>query len=211
MQRITHRRLAAVAVVGALALAGCGSEEPAELDPADQSQSSQEDSSTKTDKAQDDQDTSDSSDSSGTPIGASWPDPDDVIAEDTFTVPGTDRQKVRIGIQSIAVHGDVMELRLLFTPEENVDSLRVMDVMKNSFSTVDIRLIDRENLKEYTVLESDGTGGDYKTSDQATAQLGETIGYQAFYAAPQDDIEKVDVILDEDLPPFEDVPLTFEE
>jgi hypothetical protein len=38
-----------------------------------------------------------------------------------------------------------------------------------------------------------------------------SVGYQAFFAAPEDEISTIDVRLAESWPVFEDVPLTFED
>ncbi len=67
-------------------------------------------------------------------------------------------------------------------------------------------LIDRQHLKECTVLRDRGRR--YETDSQlARARTGESVGYQRFFAAPEDDI---DVKVHDDLPVFEDVPLSFE-
>jgi len=179
----------ALGITGLLFLAGCGSEQEAVSDQDDSSQ------------AQD----------SGDPVEATWPDDDDLVAEDVFPTLDSEDEKVRVGIESIVVADDTMELRMLFSPEENVDELRFVDITRNMYSTVDVNLIDRENLKSYSVLEEIDGGGLYQSPSDTTARTGETVGFQIFYPAPEDDIDSIDVDLGSSLPIFEDVPLTFED
>lgn len=58
-------------------------------------------------------------------------------------------------------------------------------------------MIDRQHLKEYTVIREDRIGGRrYETDPVAAAALpGESVGFQRFFAAPEDDIDVVDVKL----------------
>lgn len=199
-----RHRATALAVVGTILLAGCGGTDPAEFD----------DSSTPSDQAPaepepDSEDAETAETPSGETIDASWPDPDNVIAEDVFPVPGSERDKIRIGIEAIVVTDETMELRLMLTPEEGGDGVRVWDVLREQ-TNVDVRLIDRENLKEYTVLTSTKGGVRYAPSDGTRLTAGHTLGYPIFYAPPEDDIDTVDVQLSSNLPIFEDVPLTYE-
>src|SRR5699024_4727872 len=90
-------------------------------------------------------DTEDAQQATGEVIGATWPDPSDVIAEDVFPTLDSTREKVRIGVQGIYVTDETMELRLVVTPEENVEQVRLVDITRNMFSQVSIALIDREN------------------------------------------------------------------
>ncbi|QGH68185.1 hypothetical protein [Pseudactinotalea sp. HY158] len=208
MKTPIRRPLVAIALAGVLTLAGCSGQD-AEFDRADQSSPAAGDSGRSATGGSEDPDGEPVA--SGDPINATWPDPDDVIAEDVFPTLKSEKQKVRIGIQSIVVSGETMELRLVFTPEENVEEVRLNEITKNMWHEVPIALIDRENLKRYTVLTEVDGGGLYQTDSDVKARLGESVGFQAFYPAPVDDIDHVDVELGENLPLFEDVPLTFED
>lgn len=181
--------IAPLGVAGLLFLAGCGSEQEAMSDQEDSSQEL----------------------NSGDPVKATWPDDEDLVAEDVFPTLDSEDEKVRVGIESIVVTDDTMELRMLFSPEENVDELRFVDITRNMYSTVDVNLIDRENLKIYSVLEEIDGGGLYQSPSDTKARTGETVGFQIFYPAPEDGIDTVDVDLGTSLPIFEDVPLTFED
>ena len=146
----------------------------------------------------------------GEPIGATWPDGENLVAEDVFPTLKSEDQKVRVGIEGIFVTDKTMELRMVFTPEENLDEIRANVITKNQYQEVDIDLIDRENLKKYSVIEEIDGAKRYQTPSDVTARMGETVGYQVFYPAPVDDIDHVDIDLGKGLPIFEDVPLTFE-
>src|SRR5699024_11492145 len=60
----------------------------------------------------------------GEPIGATWPDEENLVAEDVFPTLKSEDQTVRVGIEGIFVPDKTMELRMVFTPEENLDEVR---------------------------------------------------------------------------------------
>lgn len=203
------RRLIAIGFAGALLLAGCGQDQPAEFDdpsPADSTESAEPDATVEAEQEEpaDDADPA----PSGQAGGARWPDPENVVAEDIFPVPGSERDKIRVGIEGIIVTEETMELRLVLTPEEGGDKVRVWDVLHDQ-ANVDVRLIDRENLKEYSVLRASRGSAAYMPSSQARLTAGQSLGYPIFYAPPEDDIDAVDVQLSSNLPIFENVPLTY--
>ncbi|MFE7405357.1 hypothetical protein [Isoptericola sp. NPDC057559] len=223
--RISPLRLAPLAVVSLLALAACSPGDAAGFDDA--GATAQVTDGATTSPAADGEDDADpaSNDSttgsgegsgegsgggSGRP-GVDFPDPDDVIADATFTVPGTEDKKVRIGVESVVVSGRTTELRLVMTPEFD-DGGQPASFYDATGEAPALTLIDRENLKEYSVLEADGGGRWYRSDPVFTTALpGQSVGYQAFFAAPEDDITAVDVKLADSMPVFEDVPLTFED
>ncbi|PZR53527.1 hypothetical protein DNL40_08505 [Xylanimonas oleitrophica] len=142
-------------------------------------------------------------------ITVEGPDPDDVIADGTFTVPGSRDDQVRVGIQRLAVEGDVMNLRLVLTPLYDNDGSAV-SVFQMFDQTIGIVLIDRENLKEYRAVH--WTAGTWSTDAvHAKAFEGESVGYQTWFAAPVDDIDTIDVQLHASWPVFEDVPIVRED
>lgn len=211
LPRRLPRHLAPIALVGLLTLSACSAEEPATFDDAEATTASADaEVSAPADEPDAATDGEDSSDSTGD-AGVDFPDPEDTVADATFTVPGTESDKVRFGIESIVVSGRTMELRLVMTPEFD-DGGRAASVYDALDRDTQITLIDRENLKEYRVLEADGGGRWYESDVVKTKALpGQSVGYQAFYAAPEDDITTVDVKLASSWPVFEDVPLTFED
>jgi hypothetical protein len=204
------RLLAPIAVVSLLALSACSTGSPgAEFDDAGASSPSAtgnpaEDGATSGDGAG-------AGDQPAGTAGVDFPDPEAVVADATFTVPGTESDEVRFGIESIVVSGRTMELRLVMTPEfdDGGGAASVYDALGEN---VNITLIDRENLKEYRVLEADGGGRWFRTDPVYTEALpGQSVGYQVFFAAPEDEISTIDVRLTESWPVFEDVPLTVED
>ncbi|MFE6968684.1 hypothetical protein [Isoptericola sp. NPDC057653] len=218
--RISPLRLAPLAVVSLLALAACSPGDAAGFDDAgataqvtDATTSPAADGEDDADPASNDSTTGSGEGSgggSGRP-GVDFPDPDDVIADATFTVPGTEDKKVRIGVESVVVSGRTTELRLVMTPEFD-DGGQPASFYDATGEAPALTLIDRENLKEYSVLEADGGGRWYRSDPVFTTALpGRSVGYQAFFAAPEDDITAVDVKLADSMPVFEDVPLTFED
>lgn len=196
------RRLAPIAVVSLLALSACTSGSPdAEFDDA----ASTAEATTETDTED-----AGGDESTGT-IGVDFPDPEEVVADATFTVPGTESDKVRFGVESIVVAGSTMELRLVMTPEfdDGGSAASVYDALGENTR---ISLIDRENLKEYGVLRDDSGGKTFQNNLVYTEALpGQSVAFQAFFAAPEDEISTIDVRLTDSWPVFEDVPLTFED
>lgn len=193
----------------ALTMSACGSEETAEFDGDDQQT---EQAAGGEDAAGDETapeaasaaGEADETGESGVP-GVEFPDPDDAIAEEVFTAPGTEGTQVRVGIEEIIVTERTMELRLLLTPEGS-DEMAARHILGDSRGAM---LIDRENLKEYRPIHY--SGQQYGTDAGAQVQPGQTVGFQRFYAPPEDDITEIDVVLDPSWPPFEDVPLTVED
>lgn len=186
-------------LVGLISLTGCSSD----------ANSTNETNDTQNDQSatQDDEKASSQSD----PVEATWPDDEDLVAEDVFPTLRSADQTVRVGIEDIIVTDDTMELRMVYTPEENLEDVRFVDVTTNMYSSPEVALIDRENLKKYSVLEEIDGPKRYQSSDSSEARAGETVGFQVFYPAPEDDIDVIDVDLGSSLPIFEDVPLTFED
>lgn len=207
-----RHRIVALSVASTLILAGCGGG-AAELDdpsePEGQFEERVPQEGSEEPEAAEESETPEASDGSGDPIRATWPDPDNAVADDVFTIPESEREKVRIGIEAIVVTDQTMELRLMLTPDEGGEGLRVWDVLREE-ANLDVRLIDRENLKEYTVLRTTKGSGRYAPHSKVRLTAGQTLAYPIFYAPPEDDIDTIDVRLSSHLPIFEDVPLTYE-
>lgn len=207
-----RHRIVALSVASTLILAGCGGSAAEFDDPSEPEGQSEErvpQEGSEEPEAAEESETPEASDGSGDPIRATWPDPDNAVADDVFTIPESEREKVRIGIEAIVVTDQTMELRLMLTPDEGGDGLRVWDVLREE-ANLDVRLIDRENLKEYTVLRTTKGSGRYAPHSKVRLTAGQTLAYPIFYAPPEDDIDTIDVRLSSHLPIFEDVPLTYE-
>lgn len=103
-----------------------------------------------------------------------------------------------------------MLLRLAITPKF---ASRSDDDVISQFSSTDQttfrpRLVDVENLKEYSVIKADG-GGDWASSDlNNKARNGTPMLAYAYFAAPEDDIQEIDVRVTDFWPTFTDVPIT---
>ncbi|GGH47680.1 hypothetical protein [Microbacterium album] len=143
-------------------------------------------------------------------VGVDFPDPDDVIADATFTVPGEPGQELRVGIESLAVRDGVTELRLVLTPLWTGSDIRVYDMLGGAFTGSNLKLVDIANLKEYGVLSS---GPHLFMSDPVTTRTASQtpVGFQAFFPTPEDDVDAFDVVIDPSWPSFQGVPLTRED
>jgi hypothetical protein len=208
MRHLSHRLAPIAAVMTLLALSACTPESPSAEFDATPTQTADRPTDTSEDTT--DATGGNTEQPTGT-VGVDFPDPEKVVADATFTVPGTEGDEVRFGIESIVVSDRTMELRLVMTPEFD-DGGRAASVYDALGQDTNIALIDRENLKEYHVLAADGGGRWYRSDPVHTKALpGMSVGYQAFFAAPEDEISTIDVRLAESWPVFEDVPLTFED
>lgn len=143
------------------------------------------------------------------PVTALEVDPEDVVGEATYSLPGTD-DEVTVGILPFEVKGDIMIMRLIFTPEfesAGDDELIAVDEMypDNSFKFLPM-VVDYENLKQYEMLSD--TGQYWQPATRALEAVnGEPVDWWGVYAAPEDDIETFDVVLREGMPTFEEVPI----
>lgn len=132
--------------------------------------------------------------------------PEDAVESQAYDVPGHDLE-VTVGLHTLRVEGDVMLLELSFTPEGDEGGRHGF----NNFSQgrgVEPVLTDRENLKQYTVV---GSGGDRWASDSSVTSTqvepGQTVMFYAYYSAPQDDIDTVDVTVIDGFVMFDDVEI----
>jgi hypothetical protein len=134
------------------------------------------------------------------------------IVEQTVALPGSPDDKAAVGVQSLTVEGKTMVLRLVVTPDfasvSDSDTVSLGDAMDvgAQFFGVSLRLLDRENLKEYSVIH--GNTDWWASAAQISARNGEPMYAFAVFAAPEDDIDTVDVRLNEQWPEFTDVPIT---
>lgn len=134
-------------------------------------------------------------------------DPDDVIVSETFPLTSNPDDKTTIGVQSLTVEGKTMILRLVVTPEfasvSKSEEIRLDDAFDDEYKP---RLIDRENLKVYSVISEAGTAFAAPYSRE-TVNFTPTQAWFAF-AAPEDEIETIDLRVHPDWPEFLDIPIT---
>jgi hypothetical protein len=134
--------------------------------------------------------------------------PEDVIVEQTVAVPDNPDNKVTLAVHSLTVEGEVMDLRLVVTPqfasESNDASLSLFTALGDSLFRP--RLVDGANLKEYEPI----GGGVPWVSDETEVEAvnGSPMLAWAYFAAPEDSIETIDVRVSDGWPAFTDVPIT---
>lgn len=132
--------------------------------------------------------------------------PEDAVESQAYDLPERDLE-VTVGLHTLRVEDDVMLLELSFTPEGDGGGTHGF----NDFSMgrgVEPVLTDRENLKQYTIV---GSGGDRWASNSGVTstpvESGQTVMFYAYYSAPQDDIDTVDVTVIDGLVVFDDVEI----
>lgn len=134
------------------------------------------------------------------------------VFEATFTEPGDPDSGVRVEVEPLVVQGRTMELRVWFTPDD--ESLADGDTVNIYEMTGDgdlhPALNDLEHLTQYFVLSETGQGWATDTVS-ADAANGEPVLYQAWFAAPAQKVESLDLSLVASWAPFEDVPVTYED
>lgn len=200
MRRSVRRTLMPLVLAAALGLTACSSQDqPAEFDQGDGTGTAEEG-----DAAAD----SDDGDSGSSSVGIDEIDASEVLAEQTYEVPGTD-DAATFGVHSLVVEGDIMTLWLTYTPDfgsveagDTVNLFDMVDPMK--FRPV---LVDRQNLKEYLPISDNGQDWSISSLD-VEAVNGETAVWWGVYAAPEDDIDTFDLRIFDDMPEFTDVPIT---
>ena len=226
------RRLLSPAAAATLALgmlAACAPEESAEFDGTDNQQAATEveepegstdeadvpdgaDDSDEaaSDTAADDDDTATDdeavTDDPGDAGNTSVRGPQEAVETLTYDVPN-DNLQVTVGLHDLQVQGEVMRLDLSFTPEGGrSSSYSLWDLAGNS--RVLPLLNDRENLKQYSVLRGGPTDWSSETDASGTKiESGQTLMYYAYYAAPEDDIDTINISVIDGLVEFADVEI----
>jgi hypothetical protein len=139
--------------------------------------------------------------------GAVQFDPEDVIVEQTFALANPD-DKVTVGLQSLVVDGQVMTLTMVVTPDfssvRDDEDVSLFDV--NEETLFRPTLLDRANLKEYSVITDAGTAWASRDVETRTRN-GTPMRVFAVFAAPEDDIDTVEVSFRNEWAPFTDVPI----
>lgn len=160
-----------------------------------------------TETSDDSDDTGSSSSADGSSAHVDELDAQDVLVSGTFPLASNPDDTTTIGVQSLTVEGKTMVLRLVVTPDfasvSDSDVVRLYDAFDDEYRP---RLIDRENLKEYAVIKASGT--DFAAPyTRETPNGTPTLAWFAF-AAPEDDIETIDLLVQPDWPELLDIPIT---
>lgn len=130
-----------------------------------------------------------------------------VSAEQDFKVPGS-KDTVTVGVQSLIVEGKTMKLQLVITPNFSSISDSAKTSIYRAFGQTSIRpkLIDRENLKEYSLISDSGQQwSTYAVNADTTNH--EPIIWWGMYAAPEDENATFDLRVIDTMEEFVDVPV----
>jgi hypothetical protein len=115
---------------------------------------------------------------------------------------------VTVGIQSLVVDGPVMTLNLVVTPDfssvSDEEAVSLFDV--NEETLFRPTLLDRENLKEYSVI-TDAVTAWASDNVETRTRNGTPMRVFATFAAPEDDIDAIEVSFRSVWTPFIDVPI----
>lgn len=117
---------------------------------------------------------------------------------------------VTFDVQSLTVEGSTMVLRFSITPdfasEDDATGISLYDVYGGDAPGGYIQLVDRVNLKEYSVI-YDAPNSWMSDSTDVESVNGEPMYVFAVFAAPEDDIDVVDVTFRDNWPTVVDVPI----
>ncbi|SFK27959.1 hypothetical protein SAMN05216467_2651 [Cellulomonas sp. KH9] len=126
-----------------------------------------------------------------------------------FTAPGTYSYggDVRVAVQPLTVEGRTMELRVTLTPlggDDEADDDRISVFAMLDGSPV---LSDIERLTQYKVI---GIPNDTMETDPVAAQtvVDQPVLYQAWFPAPDEDVDVLDLVLHPSWPTVTDLPVT---
>ncbi len=132
------------------------------------------------------------------------------VFDATFPVPGEPDDTVRVEVEPLVVQGKTMELRVWFTPDslDEGESANIYELTGSG--DLQPALNDLEHLTQYFVLSE--TGQKWATDTvSAKAAGGEPVLFQAWFAAPTEQVEALDLSLVASWAPFENVPVTYED
>lgn len=134
------------------------------------------------------------------------------VFDATFPVPGNTDAAVRVEVEPLVVQGKTMELRVWFSPDDDSLADGETENIYGMTGEGDLHpaLNDLEHLTQYFVLSE--TGQHWATDTvSAEAGAGEPVLYQAWFAAPTEQVESLDLSLVASWAPFENVPVTYED
>lgn len=190
MRSLRERIAAAFVVASLLVLGACSNGD--EAPPPDQQQSAASDEAVDSDSD----------------AGAVQFDPEDVIVEQTYALTERPEDAVTVGIQSLVVDGPAMTLIMVVTPDfasvSDDEAVSLFDI--NEETLFRPTLLDRANLKEYSVI-TDGGVAWASDNVETRTRNGTPMRVFATFAAPEDDIDAIEVSFRSVWTPFTDVPI----
>lgn len=188
--------LITTAAFAAILLAGCSAWDSATEEESRSSQAGSANASDDVDQAASNED-----------AGVADVDLGQVFVEQEYQLPGT-KDHTKFGVHSLVVDGDTMKLTVVMTPDFSSrsasETVSLFD-MTGSSSPSPV-LIDRENLKEYSVIR-DGPTSWAADAVYTKVTNGEPAVWWGVYAAPEDDIDTVDIRVMDGMPEFTKVPI----
>ncbi|RYV52211.1 hypothetical protein [Pengzhenrongella frigida] len=135
-------------------------------------------------------------------------DPEKVLIEHDYPLVKNPEDITTVGVESLVVEGKTMTLRLVVSPtfdsQPTSETVTFLEAFNDTFRPV---LLDRTNLKQYSIV-GDQTGVGLKTDMHAEVMNGGSALAWFVFAAPEDDIETIDLQLDSSWPEIRDVPIT---
>ena len=125
------------------------------------------------------------------------PEPEAEVEPVVATLPDG-RGTVDVAVRSLVLddNGTTMTLRVDFTPHlvEPEDAMTLSAI--NGYFFIFPELLDRENLKRYSVITGEGGYQDWLTNKDATTADGETLSSWFVFAAPEDDVDSFTLTMD---------------
>jgi hypothetical protein len=131
----------------------------------------------------------------------------EVVGSATGTV---EKGNVEVAVRSLTLdpNGTTMTLRVAYTPdfvaEEGVETFGLSAM--NGYFFLHPVLLDRTNLKRYSVIKGEGPQ-DWLANDDAKTRVGEPLEYWAVYAAPEDPVTSMTFTIDEWGVEIPDIPI----
>ena len=188
--------LITTAAFAAALLAGCSAGDSTAEDAAGSSQPASASASDDVDQA-----------ASNADAGVADVDLSKVFVEQEYELPGT-KNKTNFGVHSLVVDGETMKLTLVMTPDfssKSASDTISLFHMTGSSSPAPV-LLDRENLKDYSVIR-DGPHSWAADAVYTKTVNGEPAVWWGVFAAPEDDIDAVDIRVLDGMPEFTNVPI----
>lgn len=135
-------------------------------------------------------------------------DPEDVLVSQTLESLTDPRNTVEVAVTGLEVQDRVMRLELAVTPDLATvsDSREIVLFELRDFFRFPW-LVDRTNLKRYDILS--GSGMRYASDELETRTVNRrAMRVYYYFAAPEDDVDVFDVVLNDTYPAFTEVPVS---
>lgn len=132
--------------------------------------------------------------------GAQQLDLTEPVVEQTFRVPGSDKDEVTVGVLGLELDGQLQVLHLVFTPNfasQAPDAeISLGKMLDSSYSSFKPSLVDRKNLKVYSVVDGFATDTSAKTTNHQPMYV------YAVFAKPADANRFFEVRINDEWQPF---------